>query len=338
LTSPQNSADNPPRLTLARWLVRLVLAALLAFGSEIFLWIDPPARSPLEWALLLPGYLALSAFLLDTLVRFRVVELFGLLTLAGLYGLLAGLVLNPQMALENMPSTLVTRVMGAHALLGLVMLVAFLLLTGQQTRRARLLLLVGSGVVGLAWGVWAHWYTVQLNQGQIALQTMLLWGAGGLALIILLLTLISPRTRSLTPAHLLLPLEHYVVVVGLLLALLVVRLAQGLVDSLALSIIPPLIGFCLLILWFQKRVKNVNLLDSRLPMSPPTPLWLVTSVLIFLASGAVGYSLPRGANPDADQFGTLVALFAMYGLLWLPTSCLVLGVRGYRRMTRAGRL
>src|SRR5258708_776960 len=95
----------------------ILLALLLMFGSEILVWTNPAGRPILEWLLLIPGYVALSAVLLDFTVRYRIRDLFGVLLLAGIYSLSSALILNPASTLTDLPRTLVTRVMGAHGLI-----------------------------------------------------------------------------------------------------------------------------------------------------------------------------------------------------------------------------
>src|SRR5262245_44167139 len=155
------------------WLVRLMLVALLMFGSEILVWVNPPGRTLVDWLLLIPGYVALAAILLDFTVRYRVRDLFGALVLTGIYSLLAALVLNPQYAFLDLPRTFITRVMGAHALLGAEMFGLFLALTGGNSRRVRRLLLAGCLIVGLAWGFWVRWWPVDEGYAQVSLLTML---------------------------------------------------------------------------------------------------------------------------------------------------------------------
>ena len=138
---------------LTSWLVRALLAVWLLFASEILLWANPPGRTLTEWAILIVGYLALAALLLDLLVRFRVRDVFGLLALAGVCGLLVSLLLNPATALADVPRTWATRVLGANSLLGLAGLAGFLQLTAGASRR----LLLAGGVVGLLWGLWVRW-------------------------------------------------------------------------------------------------------------------------------------------------------------------------------------
>ena len=97
----------------------ILLALVLLFGSEILVWTNPTGRPIWEWLLLIPGYLALSAILLDFGIRYRVRDVFGVLMLTGIYSLASALVLNPASTLNDLPRTLFTRVMGSHALIAL---------------------------------------------------------------------------------------------------------------------------------------------------------------------------------------------------------------------------
>src|ERR1051326_7426851 len=81
------------------WAYRFLLAALLFFCSEILLWTNPPTRNLLDWGLLIIGYIALSGLLLEIAVRYRLRDVYGLITLAGIYGMTNGLILNPASAL-----------------------------------------------------------------------------------------------------------------------------------------------------------------------------------------------------------------------------------------------
>ncbi len=134
------------------WIARGLLAALLLFASEVVLWTNPTGRAPLEWLLLAVGYLALAVLLLDLAARYRIRDLFGLLALAGIYGLISSLALNSQTALAEVPRTWATRVMGAHTLAGLGALLLFLTFTSARSRG----LLLAAVVSGLLWGVWVR--------------------------------------------------------------------------------------------------------------------------------------------------------------------------------------
>jgi len=306
------------------WRTRGLLAVMLAFGSEIILWTNPAGRTPLEWLMLAAGYLALSTVLLDLVVRYRIRDLFSLMALAGIYGLVAGLVLNPQTALVDVPRTLITRVMGAHTLMGLTMLALFLRL--GNLRRAALIVV---GLAGLGWGVWVRWLPTLVDSiaPETSLVTMLIFGAVGLFLIIALSYRLS---AEFSPTHFQLSPRGWGVIALILGAILLIRLNAGWVDTLSLVIILMLIAFCAMLLWFQKREKGATLLDqwtSEISLIP---------ALLFLGAGAAGYLLPF--NADGEQLVLIVGLFTAFGLVWLPTVSLVMGVRAYRKLTRTGRL
>lgn len=317
--------SNRGKMRFSMWLTRGLLAVLLAFGSEIALWTNSAGRSPLDWLILAVGYLALSAVLLDLAVRYRIRDLFGLMALAGIYGLTAGLLLNPQTALIDVPRTLITRVMGAHTLLGLAMLTLFLKM-GHLRRTG----LIAVAIAGLAWGVWVRWLPTLIDSfaPETSLVTMLLYGASGLILVIVLFMInrseFSPKNVQLAPLEWPIP----AVVLG---AILIIRLDAGSIDSLSLVIVVVLIAFCVMLIWFQKREKGLILLDQRTSERVP-----VVAVSLFLGAGVVGYSLPF--NADGEQLALIVGLFTAFGLVWLPTVSLVMGVRAYRKLTRQGRL
>lgn len=160
---------------------RLLFGLLLLFGSEILVWTNPPGRALTDWLLIIPAYLALSAVLLDFTVRYRVRDLFGLLVFTGLYGLIAALVINPASTLIDMPRTLFTRIMGAHALLGTEMFALFLALTGGRRRLRGLL--AGCVVLGFTWGIWVKGWPIDEGYGAVEMTTMLLYGSGMLGVI-----------------------------------------------------------------------------------------------------------------------------------------------------------
>ena len=78
----------------AIWFYRLLLAVLLLFGSEFLVWLNPFQRPLTDWLLLGVGYLALACLLLDLAVRFRLRNLYDVMVLAAIYGLLSSLLLK----------------------------------------------------------------------------------------------------------------------------------------------------------------------------------------------------------------------------------------------------
>jgi hypothetical protein len=317
-------------------LARALLAALLAFASEILVWVNPPARSLLDWALLVPGYLALSALLLEIAARYRLRDAYGLLMLAGVYGMLNGLILNPASALVDVPRTLITRAMGAHGLSGLVALALFFgLAGGLRARRALVAALVLAVIVGAGWGTWAHWSPVEFSGlPPSAPESLLICGGIGIALA----AAVWAATRRVPPRNLRLSPRGWALTLLALGGLLLLHLLRGEIDPLSLVVIVTLSAFSVIIIWFQMRKKGTTLLDS---LADTPASWGAFGLLVagFGLAAAVGYSLPRvETSAAADPLALIGALFTAYGLIWLPAVSIVLGARAFARQARAMRL
>jgi hypothetical protein len=281
----------------------------------------------------------LAALLLDLILRQRIRDLIGVMLLSGIYGLLASLLLNPQTAFVDLSITLVTRVMGGHTLLGLEMIGLFLALTGG-TRRGRYLLLAGSGVVGLAWGFWVRWFPVldERPYGEVSLTTMLAYGAVGVIVIALLWRVAVKKSAQLSPEHLRLSGRAWGALLIVLLALLIVRAMQGVMDVAALIAIPALVGLCLVILWFRRSDKTGTLLDGRIPLRPLPVLWAGITAAFLFFMGILAYSLPLIEAANLNQLTLIILGFMAYGMGWLPLVSMILGVRAAGRLTRERRL
>ncbi|MDK3158990.1 hypothetical protein QPK87_20770 [Kamptonema cortianum] len=185
---------------------RLLLAALLVFGGEILLWQDPLSRSPLEWLMVAAGYTAIACLLLEIAARFRWREIYGLLALAGIYALLNAVLINPTLSFADFPRTLFTRVLGAQALTGALMLAAWRWLL-IPPRRPPLVPLLLCAITGAGWGIWARW-SASLFRGDAVLRdtpfmTIALIGLIALALIAALRRALmrAASETSLTSAH-----------------------------------------------------------------------------------------------------------------------------------------
>ncbi len=308
---------------------------LLGCASEILLWTQP-TRPLIDWALLALGYLALSGLLLEIAARYRLRDAFGLLTLAGIYGMLNGLILNPTTALIDVPRTLITRALGGHAAAGLIALALFLALTrsGGRGRRGWIAALGIALVVGVAWGTWAHWSPVEFSrQDASAPGSLALFAAVGCGLIAL--ALVGAR-RVRAPLDLRLSARGWAFTLIVLIGLLLIHAAWGEIDALALTIIVTLMVFSIIILWFQQRKKGITLLDA-VGSEPPSLRRLLPLGIAFALAGVVGYLLPRG-ELDSDPLALIGALFTAYGLVWLPAVSIVLGARAFSRQARAMKL
>jgi hypothetical protein len=333
---PITVTTDSPGTPLAAVRLRLLLAVVMGFGSEILLWPNPLERPPLDWLLLIVGGALLAVVTLDLLARYQVHDLFGVLVVAGVYGLLLGMVVNPQFALVDVPRTFLTRVLGMYSLMGAQMIGLFLALTsGGRCYRG---LLTGTVILGLSWGIWVRWFPV-LNEPPapaVSLPLMLLAGAVGAALV--LLALWAARA-SAAPVHgLQLGRRDWLVVGGGLLVLLAYQVSQSRVPLDWLLVAGLLLGGCWLILWFRLRERPFILLDAALPVRPLPAGRLAGILVLFGALAVTAYNIPLIEVEGINQ-QTLIALgFTAYGLAWLPTVALVLGARTYIHQIQTRRM
>lgn len=326
--------------TLSPWFIRLLLAALLLFGSEVLLWINPPGLSIGEWLLRVAGYLALAALLLDLAVRYRIKDVYDAMTLLAIYGLLNGLLLNPQVGLAEVPDTVVNRVLGGHGLLGLEMFGLFLALTNGQNARYRRLGVVAAIWLGFYWGVWVRWSPVfsALTPENVPLSTMLAWGSGGLLSLLVLYQMTVRWAAGIAPPELRLSVVEWGAALVILLALFVIRAAQDALPSDGLLLILALTAGCWAVLWFRRSERGRTLLDGHVP---PVPLgwgWIALMTGLFLGSSVLAYGLPLVELLGINQFSLMTLGFAGVGLGWLPLIAMVLGVRALDQQARTGQL
>jgi hypothetical protein len=319
------SVSTPPVGPLA---FRLFFAGLLCFGGEVLVWPQLGVRGPLDWLVALLAYGLLAVLWLDLTVRYRVRDLFGLMIQAGFYALLAALLIHPQYSYVDLPTSLMTRVMGAHAFIALEMGGLLLALTGRAQRVAPLL--AGVVVVGLAWGSWLRWWPVDQGLPPVELPLLLTVGVGSLIGILVLQVGLARFSASVTVESLRLGRAGLGGVVLGLLALLLIRLLGGLIDPGALLISGLLLLLCWTILWFRGRAKGATLLDGCLPPRPPGAL-AFSAAALFLVMSVIAFQAPRLTLAEVDQLRFIGLGFTAYGLAWLPTVSLVLGARAFMR-------
>lgn len=328
-----NVVDKSSRFSA--WLARLLLASALAFGAEILLWPNPLERSTLEWALRAAGYLTLGTITLETIIAFRVRGVYGLMAVSGLYALMHGLLIAPETALADVPRTLFTRVMGASALVGFVMLVLFF----RPIRLPKILALALAALGGAGWGAWARWSADVLSgdpsraAAETPLITLLISAALALGVIALCGALLS-RRNNLTQLTLR-PLE-WTPILAALITLTAIR--SSVVDLLGLALALTLAAVCVGILYYLKRAKGASLADLVIETPPFAPSMLyAAAILLFALGAAFGHSLPRG-DGLRDPANLISALLTAYGIVWLPALTLVIGLRAVIRQARAYRM
>ncbi len=327
----------PTTAPLHPWLIRLLLAVLLALGSEVLLWTDPPARPLVQWPLLFFGYGVIATVLLDLMVRFNVRDLSGLMLTAGIYSLLSALLLNPKTTLYDVPFTFVSRVSGAHSLLGLEMLFVFMALTGGHRRYLWRVNLVGGVVVGAAWGTWVRYAPAFLERvhAPVELSVMLLWGLLGIAATALITAIIYRRVHRIQPVDMQLSVEQWAVMSVILAGLGFVRIAQGALGPSALLLSVIILFITVMIQWFRRSTTLPTILDGHLPVLPMRWPRIALLVGVLLWTATLTYALPIVGTETVNQLNFIVSGFTLYGLAWLPSVSLLLGVRAYIRQVQA---
>ena len=321
------------------WLLRLLLAVLLLFGSEILLWRDPPGRDLLEWAFLLVGYVALATLILDIIARYRVRGVYDLMMVAALYGLLNGLLLNPEAVFEDFPRTLVTRAIGGHTLLGMEMLGFFLaLITGHLIQRFRNLLLGYALWVGFYWGIWVRWspsLTTWLTD-EVPLSTMFAVAGGGFGMAMLLLYLLTRQTRNFTPSDLRLSPAGWGILLIVLIVLFMLQAVREVYNEVAVGIpaVLVVVALCMTVIWFRRANKGRTVLDDSIPPMALHPTWIGATIAVFSVATVIAYQLPLVTIGGYNQLSVMELGFAAVGFLWFPLVAGVLGGQAFDRQMR----
>jgi hypothetical protein len=322
------------RERLSGWGARLSLGALLLVFSEWVVWQTPLSYNALEWAALAAIYLALAAILLDLVSRFNTNEVFSLLLLAGLYGLVDATLIS-RVTTHDLPLSLLVRPLGAQPLVALAALASFQILTsGRATGPLEFVVAL---VIGLLWGIWVRWFPVVSDESADSARVGTALVALGVAFAVCLLIryLVPPALITRPKDWRLLPLE-WVVAGGVLGAAGVVAMAQDELDGPGLVTVLMLMSFIGGVLYVTAPARRgVSFLASITPPRRPNPAaWLVL-ILPFLLAGWLGYQLP-GSDDKSIQSDLLFGALAGFGLIWLPAVSMVAGIRAFVRLAREG--
>ncbi|RMG88331.1 MAG: hypothetical protein D6712_03830 [Chloroflexi bacterium] len=256
------------------------------------------------------------------------------MALSGVYGLLNSATINPATALIDTPRTLVTRALGAHALMGLVMLVLFLILIAGGQRKWQRVLILLSVFIGLGWGIWARLAPEQADVivRQPSFVELLIWAAIFALWLAIWRWLFSRSAFGEVQApSLVLPVPALMLVCAALGVFFLLRLAQNLIPADMWSIMVVLLAMCIAMLWFRRETRRPFYAATTLPPKPLPLRWGVIALAFFLTIFAAAYHLPILGTQDANQLTVLVFSFTLYGFGWLPASALFIGVRAYIR-------
>lgn len=323
------------------WLLRALLASLLLIGSEIIFWSIPPARSPLDWLLVAAACFLLATLLLDFAVRYRVRDIWGLMLLLGVIGVLNGLLIHPESALGRVPESIMGHGLGGHWLTGLQAFGVFYYALHPERHSFRRLMMGAVGV-GFFWGVWAQWLPVYNPDLYLLLPTGPRFAlfAGLLLIPASLLLLLRSRT-TIPAASLKLGRRGGAVALIGVAGLYIVRLftdAYGGGGGMLASLV--LIAIFWTILWFRSDTRRPLLIAPLLEPHKPSWVGLVSAVLVFMLMALGGVALPLVSFlvPNTDAYRLMTLAFAGIGTLWPPLVAAVLGAGALNRQVRTNNL
>src|SRR5690606_27724641 len=117
----------------------------------------------------------------------------------------------------------------------------------------------------------------------------------------------------------------------ILLVLVTIQLGRGTLPSQAMLIAMILLALCYPMLWFRRSTRLEIFADHVFPPQGLNPLWLLSTIGLFIASAGTAYDAPKFRVGDLNQLSIIVYGFTLYGLAWLPTVSLWLGMRAYLR-------
>lgn len=330
-----------PRQAPPLWTIRLLLAGLFAFGSEIILWTDPLSHAPLDWLVRIIGYLLLATLVLDIAQRYRIRDGYDVMVLIAGSALLHSVLINPHISWAEIPASLLTRIIGADALVQIIMWGIFLAWLQGSKRKYALYQAVGAGWLGMYWGFWMRW-TPELRGTFEALpltQLALIVGIAFGVLLIIYYLVVGVIASDVKAPDLMLPPLGWGIAALVLILLFIYQAASGAIDSNVVVITVLLLTLCWLILWLRYNTHNTALMEAHLPLIRQNPLWMLLLAGAFGSAFYIAYHLPLIEDvPFVDQLWLMeIGSFAV-GLLWLPVVATVIASRSIDRIMRQGDL
>jgi hypothetical protein len=317
------------------WGLRLFLGVLFLFASEILLWTSDPVRSPLDWGGCLLAYPVLATIVLDLAVRYRIRDVYDSMAVLAIYALLTALLVTPQTSFTDFPVTLITRVMGGHALVGIEAFGLFLALTNAHNRRMKRLLIPGVLWLGFYWGTWLHWMPVFTDLFEpIALPNALLIASVWFVLAMLIWAILRRVSVDITPMQLRLSTPEWLFVALFGMIVLTIQALQNAVSIGVLLAIVLLIGVAWSILWYRRSDKKNTLLEQHIPPKHLSPIWVIAVMLTFGLSAFVAYGLPLVINEQLNQLWLMQTGFALVGTVWYPLMAIVIAFGGVDQQMR----
>ncbi len=320
------------RASRSTWAARLSFGALLLVFSELVIWQTPTRFDALEWAGLAVLYVALAAIGLDLVARFHVSDVFSLLLLAGMFGLVDATLVS-HVTTRDLPLSLLVRPLGALPLAFMGALFAFrLLLSGRASGPLHLLAAL---FAGLLWGIWVRWLPVVSDDPIPAVGAGTALAATGTGLLVggLLPLLLRPTAPTVRAGWRLNPFE-WAGAGGVLIAAFALGVTDGEIERTGVGLVVVLLAFMVVVLQVTHPMRpRDSLLDVATPPGRPNlPGWLLL-VVPFLLAGWGGYSLP-GGDDRAVQSDILFGMITGFGVMWLPAVSVAIGMRAFMQIAR----
>ncbi len=318
------------------WRSRLLLACLLFGSAEILPWASLEHTTLPDLMLRGLGFGLLAILLLDLAIRYRVRDLFDGMALVSAIGLLAGLLITPNVTFADFPRTLATRALGGQTLTAAIGFGLFLVLI-HATPTYRLRALAGITWTGFYWGTWMHWTPIygSLFQQPVSLSTMFAVMCLWMGSVLLLYGALLRSEEPIIPNEFRLGTIPFLLLFAALLSLLGVQAARGLLDPTALFITFVVLFVCWVILWFRRSPQHTSLLESHTPIQPPPLRWFGLAALLFVVMTLIADRLPLIGTVDYNQLWLMEIGYAAVGFLWLPGLAAVVAVRGIDRVMHA---
>jgi hypothetical protein len=302
------------RERLPVWALRLTLGVMLLTISELVMWQNPTARSPIEWPILLVLYVALASILMDLVVRFQVNSPATLLLVSGICGLVSASIINHS-AFASLPYSLI--VQGFALQTGAALYSLLLYVSVMRGRQLEPIHIAAAAALGVLWGIWVHWYPLRTagNWGPVSIETATLYIVPALVILGLLLIGVVPRFQFFREKQLEL-LWWEAIVVGLpLFVALVVGMLQDLIPFPWLLVIVGIGAYMVWALSQSRRGYEPSILAEATFAAPNAITYIVLGVA-FLVAGTLSYSLVTDAESPIGVAAYVLVLVA--GFLWLP--------------------
>lgn len=315
--------------------VRLHFAILLLTFGELVAWQDASQHGILDWLAIALLYVAMSAILLDVMVRWRANDWRSLLLVAGLFGAMRAAMMSVLVLdADTFAVDLVFLPFGVEALMFVLAFLSFrLLLRGDTTGIWAFGI---AAALGLFWGVWTRWGTTLDTVNVIAPD----WSESLPYVVIMLLLggifplLLRPSMRMEAEDWKLTPYGWGLAGV-IVWGALILRASQGHIDAgslIAVLLVSVALGF---ILAFTTSLRRDDALSSITPPHVPLILGWLVLLIPFAVLAWVGYNLSDGQDTPIYAEGLFRAILG-FGLLWLPIVSTWEGTRLLIRLTREG--